>query len=72
MIETRLQEAQILEVFCESCHGKGYQRCDYGDGSDVCARCDGAGYVPTEFGRKVLALMQHNFKSMHTDVHKDE
>jgi hypothetical protein len=33
--------------------------------------CDGAGYEPTVFGEKVLALMRHNFKLMLRNVEGD-
>jgi hypothetical protein len=29
-----------------------------------CPVCDGAGYVPTEFGKRVLDLMRHNFRPL--------
>jgi DnaJ-class molecular chaperone len=43
-----------VEVECPDCHGK----------EEVvryhCMNCDGTGYVPTDLGRKVLALMCRN------------
>ncbi|WP_149111090.1 hypothetical protein [Limnoglobus roseus] len=52
-----------LERPCETCRG---QR-----GSDdcysrryMCPECDGAGFVPTEFGVKILQSMRHNFRPM--------
>ena len=50
----RKEEAALvlpeLETVCEHCRGKW---------SD-CHRCGGSGYIPTEFGERVLALLRHN------------
>ena len=55
-----------LETSCRLCEGAGrvheegrYRRCGC---------CNGAGYEPTEFGKKVLAMMRHNFRSMREDA----
>ncbi|HWE95886.1 MAG TPA: hypothetical protein VG269_18125 [Tepidisphaeraceae bacterium] len=54
-----------LESACERCHGDG----GWGGEEECrawhwCGKCGGAGYEPTEFGRKVLSLMRHHFKPM--------
>lgn len=49
-----------LETLCECCRGRGTRR---DAGEDVrCALCNGAGYEPTPFGERVLALLRHNLK----------
>jgi DnaJ-class molecular chaperone len=48
-----------LETVCPSCKGKGGEterRQWY-----PCVRCEGAGYIPTEIGASILALVRHNF-----------
>ena len=40
-----------LEITCESCDGKWFP----------CHRCGGSGLVPTEAGKKIIALIEHNF-----------
>lgn len=54
-----------LEDVCHWCSGRGRFGCE------ACGLCDGSGYVPTEFGEKVLALMRHNFKPMLEDLLDD-
>jgi hypothetical protein len=54
-----------LETLCETCNGKG-GRFDPDDGSGFyCDDCGGSGYMPTEFGKKVLAMIRHNFQPMY-------
>lgn len=48
-----------LENLCDQCEGKGGHQPQYCPWSD-CFECDGSGHVPTEFGKQVLALIQHN------------
>lgn len=56
-----------LEVRCERCGGEG--GVSYSGGRvDTCYRCHGAGHIPTDFGERVLALMQHHFRPMLTDA----
>lgn len=33
-----------------------------------CPECRGAGYIPTPFGERILALMRHNFRPMYEEV----
>jgi DnaJ-class molecular chaperone len=65
---TKLEEIE-LETVCLCCHGTGGP--EYKGDSYRCKNCDGAGYVPTEFGKKVLAVVQHNFKPMLQDATDD-
>lgn len=51
----------LLEERCPSCNGRGHYT---GDGEATCLKCGGAGYLPTEDGKRVLALMQHNLPAM--------
>lgn len=51
-----------LETLCLSCNGRGGET-ERGRWCP-CYDCEGAGYLPTEYGEKVLALMRHNFKTI--------
>jgi DnaJ-class molecular chaperone len=42
-----------LELQCKACNGAGW----FEDGVFICRECDGAGYIPTEDGRRILDLM---------------
>ncbi len=53
-----------LEVLCENCNGSGNWRSDDGCSGAKCHRCNGAGYVPTEGGDKILTLIRHNYCSL--------
>jgi hypothetical protein len=48
-----------LEEICHICEGKG----GWGKGR-TCEHCGGVGWIPTEFGDKVLILICHNLKLM--------
>ncbi len=51
-----------LEVKCSACNGLGGE--EERRRWNRCVVCDGAGYIATEFGDKVLLLMRHNFQPM--------
>lgn len=57
--------SSLLEMRCAYCNGRGWRRS--GDEQDRCVSCQGAGYVPTESGKRILALMRHNFRPMLRD-----
>ena len=59
-----LPEFPELEHSCQECAGKGGQTAMYADDWEVCSACMGAGYIPTDFGRKVLALMRHQKRAL--------
>lgn len=60
-----------LEKRCDVCGGRGGSReCDHCRW-DPCGSCNGSGYKPTDFGKKVLDLMRHNFRPMLKDVMGD-
>jgi hypothetical protein len=60
-----------LESSCPICKGKGGCRLeDTGEWRD-CGICYGAGYMPTAFGEKILALVRHNFRPMLQDATGD-
>ena len=62
----RVETIPDLEDLCGSCRGKGYDR---GRGGPVrCDVCNGAGFISTEFGERILNLMRHNFKPMLHDA----
>ena len=44
----------LLEEDCGTCGGTGQTH------GSRCARCDGVGLCPTEFGEAVLSLIAHN------------
>ena len=52
-----------LEVVCPRCRGKGSVPLGYPD--PRCSNCGGSGYIPTEFGQRVLELVRHNFLFRH-------
>ena len=55
-----IDEIPVLEEACERCNSRGWY---VQDGErDSCDVCEGAGFVPTEFGEKILALMRHNIR----------
>lgn len=52
-------ELPTLETLCPDCEGSGCEdelRVQYD-----CPECKGAGYIPTKAGKRILALMSHNF-----------
>jgi Tryptophan RNA-binding attenuator protein inhibitory protein len=55
-----------LEQECRACMGSGVCVCD--QGRVRCRQCDGAGFLPTEAGERVLALMRHNFGPLLQDA----
>jgi DnaJ-class molecular chaperone len=57
-------DVPCLEVVCSDCDGEGGFSDNPPHDFTVCSECNGAGYVPTDAGKKVLALMRHNFKPM--------
>jgi hypothetical protein len=61
------REWPVLEVPCEKCRGRGWY--SFGGGEkEPCPICDGARYVPTELGERILDLMRHNFRPMLRDA----
>jgi DnaJ-class molecular chaperone len=56
------QSASVLETRCDRCEGRGgrTERREWVS----CFWCKGAGYLPTEEGKRILALMRHNFQTM--------
>lgn len=68
-LPTGWEGAVNLEESCHACLGEGCLRGR--EGFVHCCVCNRAGYIPTEFGEKVLALMRHNFRSMLQDAQAD-
>ena len=58
--EAALEKLPELESACRKCGGKGEWE-EYGR-LIICPNCDGAGHIPTDFGKKVIALIQHNLR----------
>lgn len=59
----------VLEEACDECEGAGV----YEERGRVleCPRCKGAGTRPTDAGRKILALVNHNFRAMLASTSRD-
>lgn len=57
-----------LEAPCYRCEGRGHKLIDIeGDPElrrEPCDRCEETGYVLTEFGDRVFAMMQHQFRRL--------
>lgn len=51
-----------LETKCDECDGKG--RKFSGHRNRTCGKCDGAGYIPTEFGYAIIVLMRHHNRAV--------
>lgn len=56
--EAALESLPELEMVCTRCNGTG----EGADRGVDCHYCCGSGYIPTEFGHKVLALVAHNIR----------
>jgi hypothetical protein len=63
---TENDEIRDLEYPCEECRGTGGYHLDAGWRN--CANCQGAGYVPTTFGERILELVRHNLKPILQDT----
>lgn len=61
-----------LEKLCQRCGGTGGHKRMYQPEWDDCPECDGAGYVPTDDGRRILDLIEHNFRQMFERMESDE
>jgi DnaJ-class molecular chaperone len=62
-MDIQAEDLPRLEKQCVYCAGTGHR--DNGPfTNDKCSWCDGVGYIPTQLGAEVLALMKHNFKSL--------
>jgi DnaJ-class molecular chaperone len=48
----------VLETKCLKCEGSGYFSEGPGD-KGICDVCGGSGYVPTDAGKRVIALLRH-------------
>lgn len=49
-----------LETPCVACEGKGLQYLSEDDAFHECPICHGGGFVPTDEGKSILALMRHS------------
>jgi DnaJ-class molecular chaperone len=50
----------VLEVVCERCEGRGHS---LRGRWDRCVPCDGAGYIPTPLGARILSLIAHQSRA---------
>jgi hypothetical protein len=50
----------VLETCCDYCRGAGRWREERSCRERCCGMCGGAGFIPTEFGERVLQLIRHN------------
>jgi DnaJ-class molecular chaperone len=65
-VETQSTSSALptLETVCPECEGAGSFK-DYEDGGRTdCWQCHGAGTIPTEDGKKILALVENNFRRL--------
>lgn len=57
-----------LEHRCNVCEGTGGEpEAMHPEDRWRCSECSGSGYILTQFGQKILSLMQHRFRSMLDD-----
>jgi|HubBroStandDraft_2_1064218.scaffolds.fasta_scaffold1834862_2 hypothetical protein len=61
-----------LETPCEACGGERGHFTEYPQYWKPCGLCNGAGFVPTPFGERVLALLEHNFRPMFERMQNDD
>jgi hypothetical protein len=59
-----------LETRCDSCEGRGGEE-ERGRWCP-CPTCDGTGYIPTEAGKRILAIVRHNFRTLYTFFRQPE
>lgn len=57
----QLSELPELETVCSECKGSGKQYQNVPEAG--CYKCDGVGYIPTEFGQKLIDFMARRFAS---------
>jgi DnaJ-class molecular chaperone len=68
-----IPDIPALESVCQRCGGSGGHANDYSPcGWDDCPLCDGAGSVPTDDGRKILELIERNFRQMFERMDGDD
>jgi hypothetical protein len=62
--DQQVQGSQLppLETVCPHCEGRGGDNEVGTSRWEDCVTCWGAGHLPTEFGKKVLELIQHNLR----------
>lgn len=69
-----MQELPQLETECPKCSGIGtveepYDESDQSHVRDVpCQECNGQGWIPTESGRQILKLIQHQLETQTCDA----
>ncbi|WP_425503696.1 hypothetical protein [Luteolibacter flavescens] len=57
-----LEKLPELEEVCPSCMGRCGTYDSERDSCTDCETCHGSGFVPTETGKKILALVRHNHR----------
>lgn len=61
--ETLNDRIPVLETWCSHCNGNGFIEAMYTDDCDPCYICKGAGYIVTEYGKRILAMVQHQSRA---------
>ncbi len=59
-----------LEFPCTYCTARGGWRVEGSGTWHRCTMCNGSGFIPTDFGSRVLDLLRHNFQSLLQDSHR--
>lgn len=52
-----------LENPCFPCFARGYNL-EPEIGKVTCVHCDGAGFIPTQIGKRILDLIRHNIPNL--------
>ena len=58
-----MNSTDVLEEICTACQGQGGRNNPETGWSD-CYKCEGAGFIPTVLGERILNLMRHNSRAL--------
>ena len=56
-----------LETKCAHCGGTGVIERMYDTSDDLCSECLGAGYIATDFGKRIIQLVRHQSRAARID-----
>jgi hypothetical protein len=60
-----LENVPELETVCPECEAEQNYNGNPCGPWEPCGTCDGAGYLPTKFGKKILQLLRHDSRRRH-------